>query len=221
MAKMISTSMMCASFASLEKQIRELERLGVEYLHCDVMDGVFVPNFALGTDFIRALRDITDIPLDIHFMVGHPESTIEMFGARQGDILCVHYETATHIERTIGAIKSMGAKAGVALNPATSLSALDYIIDEIDMLLLMTVNPGYAGQKLVPFSIKKIADAKRMIQSCGLNIPIEVDGNVSFENAAKMSAAGADIFVAGTSSVFSKGDSIENNINRLREAINQ
>lgn len=198
----ISPSIMCADFGRLEDEIRILEKAGVDYLHIDVMDGHFVPNFAIGPDLVRAIRRLTDIPLDIHLMVERPENYIDLFEPKPGDIVSVHQEATVHLERTLQIIKAAGAKTGVAVNPATPAIMIKPVIDEVDVILVMTVNPGFAGQKLVPSTLSKIREVKEMIYEVHMPAEIEVDGNVSFENASKMLAAGADIFVAGTSSIF-------------------
>lgn len=209
MAGKIAPSLMCIDFADLTGTIRKLEEARVEYLHFDIMDGSFVPNFTLGPDFLRAVRKLSDTPFDIHLMVQQPEKHIDLFDLRPGDLVSVHAESTVHLQRTLQKIKNTGAKACVALNPATPIYALDYVLEDIDAVLIMTVNPGYAGQKLVPATIKKIADTRKYLDLHGRqDIQIEVDGNVSFENAKKMYAMGADIFVAGTSSLFIKGRDI-------------
>ena len=215
----ISPSLMCADFKELQKQIREMERAGVDYFHCDVMDGVFVPNYSLGTDFVRMMHDMTKIPLDIHLMVINPERAVDMFDVRKGDILSFHYETCTHVQRTLRMIRDRGAKAGLALNPATPLNMLEYTMEDIDVLLVMTVNPGFAGQKMIPSGLRKIEKARQMIQKSGCEVAIEADGNVSFENAVKMSAAGTDIFVAGTSAIFREDMTIDEAVKKMRECI--
>jgi ribulose-phosphate 3-epimerase len=199
----ISPSIMCADFGRLEEEIRILEKAGVDYLHIDVMDGHFVPNFAIGPDLVRTIRRLTNIPLDIHMMVERPENYIDLFDPKPGDIVSVHQEATVHLERTLQIIKAAGAKAGVAVNPATPAIMVKPVIDEADVILVMTVNPGFAGQKLVPSTLSKIREVKKMICEAHVSAEIEADGNVSFENASKMLSAGADIFVAGTSSIFS------------------
>lgn len=214
--KQLSVSMMCADPLKLGETLTVFEKNGVEYLHIDVMDGVFVKNFTLGTDYCRALRKMTPIPLDIHLMITEPESKIDWFEPRPGEYVSVHGESTNHLSRALGKIKSYGAKAMAALNPATPLSVLDYVLDDIDGVLIMTVNPGFAGQKLIPAALAKISDTRRYLDERGYShVQIQVDGNVSFENAVKMSRAGADIFVCGSSSVFC-GDHIEENIRKMR-----
>jgi ribulose-phosphate 3-epimerase len=215
----ISASLMCIDFANIRESIRMLEQAHVEYLHIDIMDGSFVPNFTLGPDFVRSIRDMTDIPCDIHLMMWEPERHIGIFAPRKGDIVSVHAEATVHLQRTLQAIHDTGAATAVALNPATPVSALDYVLDDIDAVLIMTVNPGYAGQKLVPAMQQKIGDMRQYLNSHGSTARIEVDGNVSIENAAKMRAMGAEIFVAGTSSLFTKGRSLLENATELRRAI--
>jgi len=211
---------MCSPLFDLEKNVREFERLGIEYLHMDVMDGRFVPNYMLGTDFIRQLRALTRIPLDVHLMVERPEDVVDWFGFAPGEYVSFHYESTVHAQRVCGKLKDMGAKPMLALNPATPLAALDYLLPDVSAVLLMTVNPGFAGQKLVPQTLKKISDLRLMLDERGCSqIEIEVDGNVSPENAVKMRSAGADIFVAGTSGVFLKGKSLEQSVAEFRECI--
>lgn len=216
----ISPSIMCADFKHLEENIKILEQIGVEYLHFDIMDGSFVPNFTLGPDLMRAVREITNLPFDIHLMVKHPENHIALFDIKPGDLVSVHQESTIHLQRTLQKIKDYGAKAAVALNPATPIYSIEDVLDDIDVVLIMTVNPGFAGQKLVPATIRKIANMKKYLVGNGYgHIEIEVDGNVSYENARKMREAGADIFVAGTSSLFIKGVSIPESAEELRKSI--
>ena len=220
MKSMIAPSLMCADFLHLGEELKKLESAGIEYLHIDIMDGVFVPNFTLGTDFVKKLHAATDIPLDIHMMVTNPENKLDWFELREGDFVSVHAESYTHVCRALQAIRARGARPMLALNPGTPLSFAEEVLDEIDALLIMTVNPGFAGQKLIPSTLSKITRAKEMLRAHGKeHILVECDGNVSFENAKKMRAAGADIFVAGTSSIYAKDGSFEENIARLREAI--
>ena len=211
--KKISPSLMCADFMNLGRDIKEMERLNIEYLHIDIMDGNFVPNYTLGTDFVSSVKKNTNIPLDIHLMIDEPERKVEWFNFGEGDYVSVHYEATKHVQRTLQKIKDKGAKAMLAINPATPLCVIEDVAADIDAILIMTVNPGFAGQKLVPQTLDKIKRMKNIYP----DIEIEVDGNVSFENAKLMSQAGADIFVAGSSSLFMKGKNLDETVKMLRE----
>ena len=212
--KMISPSIMCVDFMDLPATLRDFEEGGIEYIHVDVMDGTFVPNFTLGTDFIKQLKRNTSIPLDIHLMIEDPESKLDWFDFGEGDIVSIHVESTRHLHKAIAAVQSRGAKAFVAVNPGTPLCALDAVINIIDGVLVMTVNPGFAGQKLIPATLDKIAQLRKAHPA----LTVECDGNVSFPNARKMSDCGADIFVAGTSAVFTKDFSLLEGIQKLRAA---
>lgn len=218
MKKYLSASIMCADLLNMEKSVRELERAGIDYLHVDIMDGDFVPNITLGFDLINALKKITDIPLDVHMMVNEPSKFIDMMNLDENDILCVHYESEMHIARTLEKIKAKGVKAGLAINPGTPVENYRYLTELLDMALVMTVNPGFAGQKIVPFAERKVRDTKELLSSLGRqDILIEVDGNISPENGVKMSKAGADIFVLGTSALFVKDRDMKDAAEYLRE----
>ncbi len=215
----ISASLMCVDFLNLGKVIEELESAKVDLLHFDIMDGHFVPNFTMGPDILKSIRGKTNIPFDTHLMVYDPERYINAFAEAGSDIIVIHVEACKHLHRTIELIKRAGAIAGVAINPATSLSVLDYILDDVYMVLVMAVDPGFAGQKMIPSSLRKIKGLSDKIKSLGLDVHIQVDGNVSLENAPKMVSAGADILVAGTSSVFKKGMTIYDGVKALRDSI--
>ena len=218
--KKIAASVMCAPLFAMDTCLAELENNGIDLLHIDIMDGTFVQNYTLGTDFVKQLKEKTNLPLDIHLMVNDPERKLDWFAFGEGDYVSVHYEASQHLNKALGMIKARGAKAMVAINPATSICALESVLDDIDGVLIMTVNPGFAGQAMVESALKKIYRLKKYLDEVGCsNIEIEVDGNVSFENAKRMSEAGADIFVAGSSSVFSKEASLPQNIVRLRDII--
>lgn len=218
--KKIAPSIMCAPLLSVEGCLRELEENGADLLHIDIMDGSFVSNYTLGTNFVKELKSQTDLPLDIHLMIDDPEKKLEWFDFGAGDYVSVHYEASRHLRKAIGAIRERGAKVMVALNPATPIYALESVLDDIDAVLVMTVNPGFAGQALIESTLKKIRRLRRYLDEEGCpQIEIEVDGNVSFENAKRMSQAGADIFVAGSSSVFSKEASVAENMEKLRSVI--
>ncbi len=220
MNKKISPSLMCVDFFNLSGAIKEFEENNIEYIHIDIMDGSFVQNYTLGTDLIKALKKKTKIPLDIHLMIDEPERKLNWFEFGENDYVSVHYESTKHLHRALAAIKSRGAKTMVAINPATSISAIEYVLDDVDAVLIMTVNPGFAGQKLVKSTLKKIKDLREFLDNNGYShIEIEVDGNVSYENAKLMSDAGANIFVAGSSSVFAKEGTLTENTEKLRKIL--
>ena len=220
MKRMISPSLMCADFMNLGDELKKLEKGNIEYLHVDIMDGVYVPNYTLGTDFVKRLHAATDIPLDIHLMIDEPTAKLDWFELCEGDYVSVHYESCTHIQRALNLIRERGAKPMLALNPGTPLTVLEELMPYIDGVLIMTVNPGFSGQKLVTSTLGKITRCRELLDRNGYTeVDIECDGNVSFENAKLMKEVGANIFVAGTSSIYSKADTLENNLARLRAAI--
>lgn len=220
MQKKISPSIMCADFFQLDTYIKAFEKCNIDMIHVDIMDGSFVPNYTLGTDFIKALKRKTEIPLDIHLMINNPENKLDWFEFNENDYVSIHCESTPHLHKAISAIKNRRAKAMVAVNPATPICALESILDDIDAVLIMTVNPGFAGQKLIKSVLKKITQLRHYLDKNGYeHIEIEVDGNVSFENAALMSKAGSNIFVAGTSSIFTKDLKLEDAINKLKNNI--
>ena len=218
--KKIAPSIMCAPLLSVEGCLRELEESGTDLIHIDIMDGSFVSNYTFGTNFVKELKSKTNTPLDIHLMIEDPEKKLDWFTFGEGDYVSVHYEASRHLRKAIGAIRERGAKVMVALNPATPICMLESVLDDIDAVLLMTVNPGFAGQPLIESTLNKIRRLRKYLDEAGYgHIEIEVDGNVSFENAKRMYAAGADIFVAGSSSVFSKEASVSKNMEKLRNII--
>jgi ribulose-phosphate 3-epimerase len=220
MKSKVAPSVMCADFMNMRSVLDIFEKQKIEYLHIDIMDGQFVPNFTLGTDYCKILKKNSSIPLDIHMMTENPETKINWFPFGKGDYVSIHVESTKHLQRVLTQIKERDAKAMVAINPATPINAIENVLDDIDGVLIMTVNPGYAGQKLVPATLRKISTLRNYLDTNGYNhIEIEVDGNVSFENAKKMREAGANIFVAGTSSVFTDKFSLEEGIEQLRLAI--
>lgn len=220
MKKYLSASVMCADLLNMEKGIRELERAGIDYLHIDIMDGAFVPNITLGFDFINQVKKITDIPLDVHMMVNEPSKFIDSMALSENDILCVHYESEIHIMRTLEKIKAKGIKAGLAVNPATPTECLKYPSELIDMALVMTVNPGFSGQRIIPFAERKVRETRELLDSMGKKeILIEVDGNISPENGMKLSKQGADIFVLGTSALFLKDSDIKDAAEKFRQVL--
>jgi len=212
----LCASLACADPLHLAREIEAIEAAGIDMIHIDVMDGSFVPNLALSIDLVRAVRRITDLPMDAHLMMVDPARYIEPFAEAGADLIVVHQEACTHLQRTLAAIRALGVGAGVALNPATSLKMLEYVLDDIDLLLIMTVNPGFVGQRLVPATVGKIADARRMLAAHNRPIDIQVDGNVSLDNAHAMVAAGANWLVGGTSSIFRRDLTIAEGAAELR-----
>ena len=222
MKKMLSASLMCADLMNLENSVRELEKAGIDYLHIDIMDGSFVPNITLGFDFVNAVKSITNIPLDVHMMVNEPGRFINAMNLGADDILCVHYESDIHLQRTLAQIKDKGIKSGLALNPQTAPENMRHLIDYIDMALVMTVSPGFAGQKIFAGAEYKTKLTRALLDEWGCkDIPIEVDGNISVENGVKMSRCGADIFVLGTSSLFIKGKDMSESAAKFRAALQE
>lgn len=221
MKKKISPSLMCLDIMETLDAIKIMESEQIEYLHIDVMDGVFVPNIMLGLNYIKQIRNKTPIPLDIHLMITNPEQKIEWFEIQKGERVTFHIESTIQGNRTIDIIKSRGGLPIVALNPETPLGVLDYLLTDIKGVLLMTVNPGYAGQTMVSGMPGKIGELREYLDKKGYpDLSIGVDGNVSFENARIMSDKGADLFVAGSSSIFSKIKPMDSqSIRKLREAI--
>lgn len=218
----ISPSMMCADIGNLIPTFKAFEACGIDYLHIDIMDGHFVPNFTLGTDYCKNLKKLTAIPLDIHLMIEKPEEKLGWFDFGENDIVSVHAESTAHLQKALAEIRKRGAKAYAALNPATPICVLENVLDDLDGVVIMAVNPGFAGQKMVPSALDKIKRLREYLDSRGYeNIEIEVDGNVSFENSVKMKNAGANIFVAGTSSVFNSAFSLEDGIKKFRNGLTE
>jgi ribulose-phosphate 3-epimerase len=215
----ISPSMMCADFLNLKKDIDIFIHNHIDYLHVDIMDGHYVPNFTLGIDFCRALSKSCIIPLDIHLMIENVDAYVQDFASLPGSIVTFHPEIVYHPLRTIQTIKKHGAKAGIAIDPALPVESIKHLLPEVDMLCVMTVNPGYAGQTLIPHIIEKLREVVDYIRQKDYNIEIEVDGNVSWENIPLMLDAGAEVLVAGTSSLFDKKADLAQNITRLRDLL--
>ncbi|MBY6050401.1 ribulose-phosphate 3-epimerase [Cytobacillus firmus] len=201
----IAPSILSADFSKLGEEIKDVERGGADYIHVDVMDGHFVPNITIGPLIVDAIRPVTKLPLDVHLMIEDPDSYIEAFANAGADYITVHAEACRHLHRTVHFIKSFGVKAGVVLNPATPVNMIEHVIEDIDMVLLMSVNPGFGGQKFIPSVLPKIAAVKKLADAKGLNIEIEVDGGVNEETSQLCIEAGANVLVAG-SAIYNQKD---------------
>ena len=213
----LSASILAADFGRLAEQIKEAEAAGVDWIHVDVMDGHFVPNITIGQDVTRAIRRVTNLPLDVHLMIENPELYVQGFAEAGADWLGIHVEATVHLERLIQQIKEAGAKATVSLNPATPLDCLEYVLPAVDMVVLMTVNPGFAGQKFIPGVLPKVRRLRQLIDEKGLPVLIQVDGGVHLNTIGDLVAAGADVFVSG-SGIFNDKP-IAENVRRLKELI--
>lgn len=216
----ISASIMCANVLLLEKELHELVEAVIEYLHFDIMDGVFVPNIMLNNEMMKAIRNVTDIPFDVHLMITEPERKLKWFDFISGDIVSIHYESTPHVQRALAGVKETGAKAAIALNPATPIESIKYLLSDIDVVLIMAVNPGFAGQKMIPQTLQKITDVRKFLDDSGYSaISLQVDGNCSFDNIPDMRKAGADNFVLGSSSLFCGNITIADAVKRTRNLL--
>lgn len=213
----LAPSILSANFAALGEDVKKVERAGAQYLHIDVMDGAFVPSLSLGFPVIQSIRNLTDMVFDVHLMICDPDRYIKEFAGAGADIITVHAEACTHLNRTVASVKEQGIKAGVVLNPATPLTELEYILEDLDMVLLMTVNPGFGGQRYIESCTQKIRNLRRMIAERGLDIDIEVDGGIKLDNVKKVLDAGANVIVAG-SAVF--GGNVEQNVQDFLKVMN-
>lgn len=215
----IAPSILSANFAELGKEIERITAAGADYIHIDVMDGHFVPNITIGSCIVKSIRNYTHLPFDVHLMIEPPEPYIEQFVEAGANIITVHAEAVTHLDRVINQIKNLGVKAGVSLIPSTPPDILDYVIDQLDLVLVMSVNPGFGGQQFIGKSVEKIRELKYMIDETGKNIDLEVDGGINKETAEFVIDAGANVLVAG-SAVFSGGESqYKDNIKALRTCL--
>ncbi len=214
----LSASILSADFGRLAEQVHLAEAAGVDWIHVDVMDGHFVPNLTIGPDVVRAIRQATSLPLDVHLMIDNPQLYLERFVEAGADWLGIHVEATPHLQRLLQQIRELGAKATATLNPATPLDCLDYVLKDVDMVLLMTVNPGFSGQKFIPGVLPKVRRLRERIDAEGLPALIEVDGGVQTDTVADLVAAGADVLVSG-SGIFGKGD-LAGNVRRLKELMN-
>jgi len=216
----IEASLACASVRHLERDLRELEAAGVDCFHFDMMDGNFVPNFALSFDILKAVREMSDTPVVCHLMIDQPERYIERTAALAPAYISIHVEATRHVQRVLQQIRAAGIRTGVALNPATPPSVLHYVLEDVDLITVMTVNPGFAGQRLVPSTIGKLADLRDLLDRAGhTSTELEVDGNVSFENIPQMLHSGATMLVGGTSSLFSQTQTIAQATAAMRKLI--
>ena len=217
----ISASMMCSNLINLKETIDVFEQENVEHLHIDVMDGDFVPNYGLGVDYIRGLRELTNIPLDLHLMISNPEYKLQWLGIETSDIVTIHYESTCHVQRALDWLDKYNCKKFLAINPATPIYSLEEVLDYIDGINLLMVNPGFAGQQMVPTMMKKARKLQQfLINNEKENLVIEVDGNITETNGNALRKCGASIFVAGTSSIFrGQVNSYSSNISSFRKAI--
>ena len=216
----LSPSMMCADLNNIFFYLKEFERANIEMLHIDIMDGEFVPNFALGTDYVKSLRRATNIPFDFHFLVNDPLKKMSWFDIREGDQVAFHYEDNECIPECIEYLNRLGAKSLIAINPETDVSLIEQYLDDADGILMMMIHPGFAGKKMVPGMIEKVEKTRKYLDAIGKdNIFIEVDGNITVDKAEILHKIGADIFVSGSSSIFKKRDNTVDVIKEKRKAI--
>jgi len=217
--KKIAPSILSADFSKLGEEVKAVEACGVDLIHCDIMDGHFVPNITIGPMVVKALKKVAKLPLDVHLMIEKPEWYIKEFIEAGSAMLTLHIEATTHLQRHIQHIKEQGVKAGVSLNPSTPLHTLDFILSEVDFVLIMTVNPGFGGQKFLRSMLPKIRRLREMIDQRHLSVEIEVDGGIGVDNIKEVAQAGAEIFVAGNA-IFGSGD-YRKTIQEMREKISE
>ena len=213
----LAPSILSADFARLGEQIDEVARAGADYIHIDVMDGHFVPNITIGAPVVASVRRATTLPLDVHLMIEHPERYVSQFAKAGADIITVHVEASAHLHATIRLIKELGAKAGVSLNPPTPLGVVEEFLPHVDLVLVMSVNPGFGGQSFIPETLPRIADIRRLLNNRELHAELEVDGGINADNAPNIVEAGANVLVAGNS-IFKAQEGISEAIRKLRQA---
>ncbi|MED4760720.1 ribulose-phosphate 3-epimerase [Priestia megaterium] len=216
---LIGPSLMCADMGVLKETVIRLDQAGVDFFHLDVMDGSFVPNFTMGPDLIKSIRPYTNKPFDVHLMVKNPENHLDTFIEAGANMISVHAEATEHLQRTLQTIRDKGLKAGVALNPSTPVEELKYVIDTVDYITVMTVNPGFAGQKFIPLMYQKVKDLKHLFDKEGYNIDIQVDGNIGYETIPGVIENGANMLVCGTSSLFKSEITFEEAVSQLKKFI--
>ncbi|MFB0535180.1 MAG: ribulose-phosphate 3-epimerase [Anaerolineae bacterium] len=214
----IASSILAADFTRLREQVAEAETAGADYIHIDVMDGHFVPNITVGPLVVRAVRRVTRLPLSVHLMIEAPESYLDAFAEAGADTLTVHVETCPHLHRTVQQIKELGTKAGVSLNPATPLVSLEEMLEYVDLILLMTVNPGFGGQEFIESSLPRIRRLREMLAAKGLEVELGVDGGINAETAPRVVAAGADVLIAGEA-IFGAREGVAEAMRRIRESL--
>lgn len=219
MVKKLATSILDVDFTCLERELRKIESGGADLIHLDIMDGNFVPNISFGPRIVESIKSITSLPLEVHLMVEKPENHIKSFVDAGGDIIIVHYETSKHLDRLIQTINESNVKSGIALNPSTTLSVIEYLINKIDILLLMTVNPGFGGQKFIPEMITKIENARKIIDNQKKSISLAVDGGINLDNISEVIKAGAEIIVLGQ--IISKSANPEITIKKIKNIMNK
>jgi ribulose-phosphate 3-epimerase len=221
MKKLIAPSILSADFSRFAEEIKAVEKAGADWIHIDVMDGHFVPNITVGPLIVEAVSRVTSLPLDVHLMIENPDQYLDAFIEAGSHLLTVHVEASRHLQRTLSYIREKGCKAGVSLNPATPLSSLDYALPVVDMVLIMSVNPGFGGQKFIPQTLGKIRELRRIVENYGQGIILEVDGGVTIENIGELAGIGVDVFVSG-SSIFGTqnyAETISSMRNQIKKAL--